>query len=78
MLLTFTTLWANSADDKFMIFSYLPQKTGFDIVKCQILFPGKNKENTSKCHLLKILPRVLSVNLIIMMTSICIFFLAPD
>ena len=29
---------------------------------CQILFSGKNKKNISKCCLLKILPRVLSVN----------------
>ena len=32
------------------------------ILKCQILFTGKNKKNISKCRLLKILPRVLSVN----------------
>ena len=31
-------------------------------MKCQILFPGKNKKTISKCCLLKILPRVLSVN----------------
>ena len=31
-------------------------------MKCRILFPAKNKENISKCRLLKILPRVLSVN----------------
>ena len=48
--LTFITLWANSADDKLMIF--FPE-TGFDIsfkmsqletvcMKCQILFSGKN------------------------------------
>ena len=30
-------------------------------MKCHILFSGKNKKNISKCHLLKILPRVLSV-----------------
>ena len=30
-------------------------------MKCQILFPGKNKKNISKCRLLEILPRVLSV-----------------
>ena len=30
-------------------------------MKCQILFSGKNKNNISKCRLLKILPRVLSV-----------------
>ena len=28
-------------------------------MKCQMLFSGKNKKNISKCHLLKILPRVL-------------------
>ena len=31
---------------------------------CQILFSGKNRENISKCCLLKILPRVLSVKVI--------------
>ena len=31
-------------------------------MKCQILLSGKNKKNISKCRLLKILPRVLSVN----------------
>ena len=30
-------------------------------MKCQILFSEKNKKNISKCRLLKILPRVLSV-----------------
>ena len=34
-------------------------------MKCQILFSGKNKKNISKCRLLKILPRVLSVNFFI-------------
>ena len=61
-LLTFTTLWANSADDTLMIFS---QKTGFDISvslhEMSILFPGKDKKNILKCHLLKILPRMLSI-----------------
>ena len=33
-------------------------------MKCQILFSEKNKKNISVCHLLKILPRVLSVNLL--------------
>ena len=32
-------------------------------MECQILFSGKNKKNISKCLLLKILPRVLSVKL---------------
>ena len=31
-------------------------------MKCQILFSGKNKKNISKCCLLIILPRVLSVD----------------
>ena len=30
-------------------------------MKCHILFAEKNKKNISKCRLLKILPRVLSV-----------------
>ena len=30
-------------------------------MKCQILFSRKNMKNISKCRLLKILPRVLSV-----------------
>ena len=30
-------------------------------MKCQILFSGKNKKNISKCYLLKILPRGLSI-----------------
>ena len=45
--LSSTTLWANSADDKLMIFSYFSQKIGFDIscklsLKCQNLFSRKN------------------------------------
>ena len=74
--LTFTSLKANSADDELMIqciFSYFSQKSGFEIscslslmetvcMKCQILFSGKNKENISKCYLLKILPRRPSIN----------------
>ena len=53
--LTFTTLWANSADDKLVIFFLFCQKTGFYIscklspmeticIKCLILFSGKNKK----------------------------------
>ena len=30
-------------------------------MKCHVLFSEKNKKNISKCRLLKILPRVLSV-----------------
>ena len=64
ILLTFTTLLAKSANEKLVTFSFFFQKTGFDIPmetickKCEILFSG---ENVSKCHLLQILPRVLSV-----------------
>ena len=56
----YTTLLANSADDKMIIFFLSSQKTGFDIscklspLKCQILFTGINKKNISVCHLLKI------------------------
>ena len=32
-------------------------------MKCHILFFGKNKKNISKCRLLKIVPRVLTVKL---------------
>ena len=35
-------------------------------MKCHILFSGKNKKNISKCRLLKILPRVLSVNIMLL------------
>ena len=55
--LTFTILWALSADDKLLIFSYFSQETGIDIsyklspletvcMKCQIPFFGINKKNT--------------------------------
>ena len=30
-------------------------------MKCQVLFSGKIVKNISKCHVLKILPRVLSI-----------------
>ena len=33
-------------------------------MKCHILFSEKNKKNISKCRLLKILPRMLSVKYI--------------
>ena len=46
-------------DDIFVIF---PRKRETICMKCQILFSGKNKKNISKCRLLKILPRVLSVD----------------
>ena len=69
--LTFTTLWANSADDKLILFLIFSGNR-FDIscklsameticMKGQSLFSGKNKKNISACRLLKILPRVLSI-----------------
>ena len=33
-------------------------------MKCQSLFSGKNKKNISKCHLLKVLPSMLSLNML--------------
>ena len=36
-------------------------------MKCPILFSEKNKKNISKCRLLKILPRVLSVKRFILL-----------
>ena len=64
--LTWTTIWANSADDKLVIFFLIfPRKqdsTFQEIVssraiciKRQILFSGKMWENISTCRLLKIL-----------------------
>ena len=55
--LTLTTLWSDSAADKWVIFLF-SQKTGYDIsctlspldticLKCQILFSGKKKINMS-------------------------------
>ena len=71
-ILTITTLWAESADNKF---SYFSHKIDLDIscilspeeivcIKCQSLFSGKkNKKDTyiSKCCLLKFLPNMLSL-----------------
>ena len=61
--LTLTTLWANSTENKLMtFFLFFPQKTG----NIKYSFLGENKKNNSKCHLLKILPRAISVNMPIM------------
>ena len=79
--LTFTSLWANSADEKLMI-SFLKnvsQKTDFDIssklsimetiyMKCKSLYSGKNKKNISKC-VLKYLPYMLCVNKVFMLRT---------
>ena len=42
-------------------------------MKCHILFSEKNKKNISKCRLLKILPRVLSVKI-----ELTLVLLNPD
>ena len=67
--LTFTTLSGLIQQmTNWWYFSNFSQKVGFNVscklspMKCQIPFSGKNKKNISKCHLLKILPRVLRVN----------------
>ena len=70
-------LWANLADNKLMIlllffFFFFLQKIVIGIscklspketicMKCQSLFLEKNKKTISKCHLLKFLPSLLSV-----------------
>ena len=55
-------LWANSADDKLMIFFliFLENRIWHFMqillticMECQILFSWKNNKNISKCHLLK-------------------------
>ena len=68
LYLTFTTLWANSADNKLMIIFFIfSQKTGFEIscklspleticMKFQIMFTNKNRSILNCC-----LPRVLSL-----------------
>ena len=59
MYSTFTTLLANSADDKLMVFFLFFSRKNYLIfhascMKCQILFSGKNKKNTSICCLLRV------------------------
>ena len=66
------SLRANLADEKFRIFFlFFPENrlwyfmqivSNGDSMKYQNLFSVKNKKNISICHLLKILPRVLSIN----------------
>ena len=50
-------------------------------MKCHILFSEKNKKNISKCRLLKILPRVLSVkkskHMVFFLVKIYIFLISP-
>ena len=70
--LTLTTQWADSADDKLVIFFLFFLENRSDTscklspketicMKCQIPFSRKNKKNISKCHLLKFLPSMQSV-----------------
>ena len=35
-------------------------------MKCQILFSRKNKKNISKCHQLKFLPSMQSINVVVL------------
>ena len=46
-------------------------------MKCQNLFPGKNKKKTSICRLLKILPRVLCVCLEVLQPIRILSSMAP-
>ena len=68
-----STLWAKSADDRLLIFLLFFHKTEIDIscklspveticMKCRILFSEENKKTKWTCRLLKLLPRVQSVN----------------
>ena len=67
-----SVFWAYSADDRLNLFSFFfsfhYQENGFDVScngdnlhEVQIMFSWKNEKNISKCRLLKIVPRVLSV-----------------
>ena len=60
--LTFTTLWANSAEWQVDIFVKFPRKQDLTFqAKC--LHSGKNKNIISECRLLKFLLRVLSIKI---------------
>ena len=70
--LTNTKLWANSEDNKLLIFLFFSQEAGFDsscelsplekiCMTFQNLFSRKNKKYISTCCLQKILRRVLSI-----------------
>ena len=69
------------------IFSHFSQRTGFNItcklsqmeticMKCWVLFSGKNKNNISGCRLLKVLPRMQSINELDMF--VCVEVLRPS
>ena len=48
-----------------------PQETV--CIKCQSLFAGKNKKNISKCHLLELLPSIVSANTILIYSRLSLF-----
>ena len=48
-----------------ILFLWKNKKNETIYMKCQIVFWGKNKKNISKCLLLKILPRALSVKILV-------------
>ena len=62
--LSFSALWACSADDKLIIFLIIQRKKTKETicVKDQSLFSGKSKKNVCKCFLLNFLPSMLSIN----------------
>ena len=69
--LTFTTPWANSADEKLVISSLFPRKQDLKFhanclqhANClKTCFLGKIRKKIFQCCLLNFLPRVLSVNI---------------
>ena len=71
--LTFISPWANSADDKLVIFFLFFPKIGFDIacklflletiyIKCILLFSGKNKKKYFNMSSAENFTRMLSIN----------------
>ena len=65
--LTITTLWANSTDDKLVMFFLLffSRKQNLAVhANVKSSFSGKIRKNISKCLLSKILPRMLGVKII--------------
>ena len=43
-------------------------------MNCQSLFCRKNKKNISKCHLLKILPSMLSIKVLLFLNHFCYLY----
>ena len=83
--LTFTTLWAYSADGNLIILFYFSQKIVFDIscklypkkttcTKCQVCLQGKIKKYSKYC-LLKSLPRVLIVKIGNRCLTLCLWWI---